>query len=108
MKTRKLKGEVIKIDLSKVYDNVRWLLLRMLMTHLGFRIDFIRWVINYISTTSFAVLVNGEASPFFHAKRGLRQGFPFSPLLFLLVAEGLSKFLESEKRRGSFRGTQIS
>ena len=43
---------------------------------------------------SFAILINGAASPFFHVERGLRQGFPLSPLLFLLVAEDLSRFIK--------------
>ena len=39
-----LKGVVIKIDLSKAYDRVSWLYIRLLLTHLGFHIDFIRWI----------------------------------------------------------------
>jgi len=108
MKTLKLKGAVIKIDLSKAYDRVNWLYIRMLLTHLGFSYEFTRWVMACISTVSFAVLINGSASPFFTAGRGLRQGCPLSPLLFLLVAEGLSRFIIAAKRDGSFRGIPIS
>ena len=60
-----------------------------------------------ITTVSFSVLINGAASPFFHAERGLRQGFPLSPLLFLLVAEGLSRALHESKRQGRFSGISI-
>jgi hypothetical protein len=80
MKTKKLKGVVVKIDLSKAYDRVNWLFIRLLLTHLGFKVPFINWVMGCISSTSFAVLINGLASPFFHVERGLRQGFPLSPL----------------------------
>ena len=72
MKTKKIKGVVLKIDLSKAYDKVSWFFIRMLLTHLGFCISFIRWVMSYITTVSFSVLINDAASPFFHLERGLR------------------------------------
>eukprot|EP00253_Pinus_taeda_P002842 PITA_02842 len=80
----------------------------MLLTHLGFKIDFINWVMGCISSVSFAVLINGAASPFFKGKRGLRQGCPLSPLLFLLVAEGLSQLLLKAKREGSIKGLEVA
>ena len=61
-----------------------------------------------ITTSSFTVLINGYASPFFKEKRGLRQGFHLSLLLFLLVAEGLSRALAHKKRRGDFKRMAIS
>ena len=108
MKTKNLKGTVLKIDLSKAYDRVSWLYIRMLLTHLGFGIGFIRWIMSCITTVSFSVLLNGAASPFFHAERGLHQGYPLSPLLFLLVAEGLSRALKAAKRQGSLKGIQVA
>jgi hypothetical protein len=102
IKSRKLKSVVLKINLSKDYDRVSWLYLRLLLKHLGFPVPFIRWIMCSITTVSFSVLINGSASPFFRYERGLRQGFPLSPLLFLLVAEGLSRALAVEKQTGSF------
>ena len=99
MKTRNLKGAILKIDLSKAYDKVSWLYIHMLLIHLGFGITFVRWIMSCVTTMSFSVLINGATSPFFHAERGLRQGCPLSPLLFLLVAEGLSCLL-LEAHRG--------
>jgi hypothetical protein len=71
MKSRKLKGVVLKIDLSKAYDQVSWIFIRLLLTHLGFASPFIKWVMNYLTTVSFAVLINGSASPSFPSERGL-------------------------------------
>lgn len=56
----------------------------------------------------FAILINGVDSPFFHSHRGILQGCPLSPLLFLLVVEGLSHYLSIAKYEGSFGGIQIS
>ena len=72
MKTKNLKGAIMKIDLAKAYDKVSWMYICLLLTHLGFDITFIRWVTSCITTVSFSVLINGIASPFFHTKRGLR------------------------------------
>ena len=57
-----------------------------------------------LSSISFALLVNGVASSFFKAGRGLRQGCPLAPLLFLIVVEGLSRALLSAKECGIFHG----
>jgi hypothetical protein len=62
LKTRKGKGVVLNIDLSKAYDRVSWLYIRLLLTHLGFEVPFINWVMSCITSTSFAVLINGSSS----------------------------------------------
>eukprot|EP00253_Pinus_taeda_P008165 PITA_08165 len=102
------KGAVIKIDLSKAYDRICWTYLRLLLTHLGFKLDFINWIMGCVTSVSFAVLINGAASPFFKGQRGLRQGCPLSPLLFLLVAEGLSRLLMEAKREGLIKGLEVA
>jgi hypothetical protein len=72
IKTQKIKSAVIKIDLSKSFDRVSWLYIRLLQTHLGFELPFINCIMSCITTTSFVVLINGSESPFFPAERGLR------------------------------------
>eukprot|EP00253_Pinus_taeda_P010579 PITA_10579 len=102
------KGAVIKIDLSKAYDRISWTYLGMLLTHLGFKVEFISWIMGCISSVSFVVLINGAASQFFRGHRGLRQGCPLSPLLFLLAAEGLSKLISNAKRSGLVKGLEVA
>jgi hypothetical protein len=90
---------VIKLDLSKAYDRVSWLYLQLLLIHLGFSLPLVKWIMGCVSSTLFVVLINGSTSSFFKPSRGLRQGFPLSPYLFLLVAEGLSRLIKEAKRQ---------
>ena len=53
-----------------------------------------------LSTTSFAILVNGSARDWVKASRGLRQGDPLSPFLFTLVVDVLSRLIFKAKDRG--------
>lgn len=61
-----------------------------------------------ISDVPYNVLLNGSPTPFFTAERGLWQGCPLSPLLFLLIMEGLSRLIAAEHRRGRLRGIKIT
>ena len=61
-----------------------------------------------LSSANFAILVNGTPSWFFAASRGIRQGCPLSPLLFILVIEGLSLLISDAREHGLIRGIKIS
>eukprot|EP00253_Pinus_taeda_P034952 PITA_34952 len=108
IKQKKKKGVVLKIDLSKAYDRINWLYIRLLLTHLGFNYSFISWIMGCITNVSFVVLINGAASPFFKSQRGLRQGCPLSPLLFLLVAKGLSRLIHQARRTDKIKGIEVA
>jgi hypothetical protein len=62
---------VIKINLSKEYDRVTWLYIWMLLIHLGFGVAFTNWIIGCLSFVSFSILINGSASSFLKAERGV-------------------------------------
>jgi hypothetical protein len=66
------------------------------------------WTMSCVVSTYFSVLINGEATEFFKSGRGLRQGFPLSPLLFILVMEGLSLLLKYSKKEGKLIGIKLS
>jgi hypothetical protein len=69
---RNLRAMVVKVDLSKAYDRVSWLYIRVVLIHLGFSPCFLSWVMNCITSVSFVIHINGASSPFFKPKRRLR------------------------------------
>ncbi|KAK6145965.1 hypothetical protein DH2020_019834 [Rehmannia glutinosa] len=86
--------DVIKVDLKKAYDTISWLFLEQVLNGLGFPPIFISWVMECISSASYSICINGSLQGKFPGKRGLRQGDPMSPALFLLCMEYLSCLLK--------------
>ena len=60
-----------------------------------------------ITSVSYSILMNGATTDFFHVERGLRQGCPLSPLIFLLIMEGLSRCVIDERDRGRLKDIRI-
>ena len=75
---------------------------------MGFGTKWQGWIRACISTVRYSVLINGSPAGFFGSSRGLRQGDPLSPLLFLLVMEILSKILKTVEASGLIRGFQAT
>ena len=78
------------------------------MRKLGFQEEWIRLIMMYVTTVSYSVLINGEPKEKITLTRGLRQGDPISPYLFLLYAEGLTAMLRRDEREGLINGISLS
>uniref|UniRef100_A0A2N9IGZ4 Reverse transcriptase domain-containing protein n=1 Tax=Fagus sylvatica TaxID=28930 RepID=A0A2N9IGZ4_FAGSY len=109
-KIRKVKGGFVamKLDLQKAYDRVNWGFLRTVLTRFGFSDQFIGWIMECISSVSFSILVNGGKSKDFKPSRGLRQGDPLSPYLFIICQEVLSRLIDREFSYGNIKGVKMN
>ena len=103
----KLGFMALKLNMSKAYDRLKWVFLEKLMEKLGFADRWISLISSCIQSVSFYVLVNGEPHSHFSPNRGLRQGDPLSPYLFLLYTEGLHLLIQQAEQVGSIQGVSI-
>ena len=106
-KKQKRKMMIFKVDFEKAYDSVSWAYLEKLMQFMGFSDKWRFWIRACLLSARSSVLINGNATPEFTLHRGLRQGDPLSPFLFIIVMEGLHVMMEDAVGNAVFRGVKI-
>ncbi|XP_075079647.1 uncharacterized protein LOC142164816 [Nicotiana tabacum] len=89
--------------MKKVYDSVEWCFLEQILDQLCFPQEFITWIMKCVTTVSYSILINGNPMKPFPVKKGLRQGDPMSPFLFVLVMEYFTRMLKGLKGNKSFK-----
>lgn len=97
-KVKKFKGKgglmMAKIDLGKAYDRIKWSFIGLVLKSCGFLTQFRRLIFGCLSSVQYNLLVNGNVEGEIEPSRGLHQGDPLSPYLFILCIEVLSQLLD--------------
>ncbi|KAL4318995.1 hypothetical protein GQ457_18G000180 [Hibiscus cannabinus] len=106
--SRSSQEAVFKLDMEKAFDQVEWPFLKVVMLRLGFAQSWVELIMHRVSSMSSRVRVRGTLSEAFLPQRGLRQGDPLSPFLFLFGTEGLSAALTVAQREGRLPGVRAS
>lgn len=99
-KLARIERMVFKVDFAKAYDSVDWDFLLDMLRAMKFPEKWILWISGCISSASANVLLNGAPSGEFALKRGLHQGDPLSPFLYLIVAEALNVLMNRAVQAG--------
>jgi hypothetical protein len=107
LKSTHTPGMLLKLDLSKYFDKLRWKYMKALLSYFGFNKDWVSWIMKLISSTFFSILVNGVPSHPFSPSRGIRQCEPLSPFLFVIMAQGLGHYIKGSIQNGSLQGLPL-
>lgn len=91
----------IKIDLEKAFDRLEWGFIRQTLIYFKFPLDWILLIMSCISSSNLSILLNGDHLDPFHPSRGIRQGDPLSPYIFILCMEYLAWLIQEEVSSGN-------
>ncbi|KAJ0575381.1 putative RNA-directed DNA polymerase [Helianthus annuus] len=106
-KKNKKKIMIYKVDFQRAYDSLNWKFLFKMMKFMGFPEQWIGWINGCLKSGRGSVLINGSPTGEFSFKRGLRQGDPMSPLLFILAMEVVNMFMKKALLLGLFHGVKL-
>ena len=98
---------LFKVDFKKAFDSVCWKFLLNIMEQMGFSDKWRKWITGCLHSATISLLVNGSPTKEFKMERGLRQGDPLSPLLFIIVVEALQVSIFEACNKGVFSGISI-
>lgn len=101
---RRERLDGIKLNISKAYDRVEWNFLEKIMLSLGFPVEWVDLAMSTVHSASYSIIVNDEPCGYITPSRGIKQGDPLLPYLFLFCAEGLSSLLRRATINNDMKG----
>ena len=104
LRLKNLGGLLLKLDFEKAYDRVNWDFLQEVLRRKGFSAMMVHRLMQLVSGGQTTINVNGEVGPYFRNKRGVRQGDPFSPILFDFMVDALAAMLHRASEAGHIQG----
>ena len=98
---------MLKLDFQKAYDTIDWHNLDSMMKKMGFGNKWRGWIKSCLTNATIFILFNGTPCKPFKMGRGLRQGDPLSPFLFVIMVEVLSRMLTNATQLRLFKGLEV-
>jgi hypothetical protein len=96
---------LLKLDLARAFDTISWPFLFEVLRRYGFSTRFLDWLAILLPSASTRVLLNGNPGPPIWHRRGLRQGDPLSPQLFVLAVDTVGRLIKRAMGLGAWAGT---
>ncbi|GJR38290.1 RNA-directed DNA polymerase, eukaryota [Tanacetum coccineum] len=106
-KRKNKKAMFFKVDFAKAYDSVRWDYLLEVLEAFGFGRTWCNWIRGTLTSAKASILINGSPSKEYSCHRGLKQGDPLAPYLFILIMESLHLSFNRVVDEGLFKGIQL-
>ncbi|KAJ9564376.1 hypothetical protein OSB04_000342 [Centaurea solstitialis] len=107
IKGRSILDGPLMADFAKAFDCLNWNYLDNVLLQMGFGVKWREWVKGCICTAKVSVLINGSPTKEFNMTKGVRQGDPLAPFLFILAAEGLTVAMKEARRSNLFQGVRF-
>jgi hypothetical protein len=107
LKKDKSKAFVFKVDFNKAFDSINWEFIGAVLEQMCFPSRWRQWIKGIMASARSSVLTNGSPTGEFNCERGVRQGDPLSPFIFILAMEDFASFISAAVREGILTGIML-